>query len=62
LLHNQLIPQSKRNEFLRQWFGLEEWLNEHKCIDGNARTLFMGVYVHAHKPTLPWMRIARSLL
>lgn len=49
LIHNRLIPPERQNAIARQWFDLEEMLNEEETVRKDARHLFLGIYFHVRK-------------
>lgn len=54
-LHNHLLSPPRRNEFLRDWFSLEERLNEEAEVRSDGRGFFLNLFVHLRKPTSPRM-------
>lgn len=51
-LHNHVVPPARQNEFLMQWYELEELLNGSSCVRDRIRSRFMGIFVHAAKPAV----------
>jgi cyclopropane fatty-acyl-phospholipid synthase-like methyltransferase len=49
-LHNRIVTEERKNVLLRAWLELEELLNDDDAVRGQARHLFMGIYVHARRP------------
>jgi len=49
-IHNHVVPDDRKNAFLKLWFDLEEFLNEIDTLSGCIKHLFMGLYVHVAKP------------
>jgi 2-polyprenyl-3-methyl-5-hydroxy-6-metoxy-1,4-benzoquinol methylase len=51
-IHNQIVPPARKNNFLRIWLELEEFLNDDEAIRTKLQKFFMGLYLHARKPCL----------
>ncbi|HSF30544.1 MAG TPA: methyltransferase domain-containing protein [Candidatus Tectomicrobia bacterium] len=49
-IHNHVVPDDRKNTFLKLWFDLEEFLNDIDTISLRIRHLFMGLYIHVVKP------------
>src|SRR5262245_21847333 len=48
-IHNHVVPNDRKNAFLKLWFGLEELINEIDVVSGHIKHLFMGLYIHVAK-------------
>jgi len=48
-IHNHVVPNDRKNAFLKLWFDLEEFLNEIDMVSGCIKHLFMGLYIHVSK-------------
>jgi 2-polyprenyl-3-methyl-5-hydroxy-6-metoxy-1,4-benzoquinol methylase len=48
-VHNHVVPLCRKNDFLRLWFELEEFLNEDESVTAKVKRLFMGLYIHVRK-------------
>jgi SAM-dependent methyltransferase len=48
-IHNQVIPDEGKNDFMRRWYALEEALNDQPRVREQARSSFMVLYVHARR-------------
>ena len=49
-VHNRFLAEEAKNQFLEQWFQLEEFLNDVHPGAREAREFFAGLYVQARKP------------
>jgi 2-polyprenyl-3-methyl-5-hydroxy-6-metoxy-1,4-benzoquinol methylase len=49
-IHNHVVPNDRKNAFLKLWFDLEEFLNEMDTVAGCIKQLCMGLYLHVAKP------------
>jgi 2-polyprenyl-3-methyl-5-hydroxy-6-metoxy-1,4-benzoquinol methylase len=49
-IHNHIIPNERKNAFIRLWFDLEDLINENEIISGQLKRLFMALYIHVAKP------------
>lgn len=49
-LHNHLVPAEQRNDLMRRWYELEEFLNDDRETRERSRHLFQVLYVHLRKP------------
>lgn len=48
-LHNRLVPDERKNQFMRMWFEMEEFINDVGPVRAKARHLFLGIFVHVRK-------------
>jgi len=49
-IHNHIIPEGRKNAFMKLWFDLEEFLNNDEAIARQLKHLLMALYVHVAKP------------
>jgi 2-polyprenyl-3-methyl-5-hydroxy-6-metoxy-1,4-benzoquinol methylase len=48
-IHNQVVPEKRKNEFMHIWFELEEFLNEDESTIKKLKSFFLGLYLHVRK-------------
>jgi len=48
-IHNHTVSHGQKNEFMKLWFDLEEFINEDLEVARKVQSLFMGVYIHVAK-------------
>lgn len=49
-LHNHVVSTEQRNALMRQWYTLEEFLNDDPNTRERSRHLYQVLYVHVRKP------------
>lgn len=50
ILHNRCLRAEKRNEFMKLWFELEEWLNNQEEVRSTSKNAFLDLYIQVQKP------------